>query len=82
MKKMLISNFNAVGSNNTLTFDKKLSYIFKDFFSNLTKSLLIKFPNAPNNYFFLSKYTHSNENFTIARYPFKVSLREKRREKK
>ena len=46
-QKTLISNFNAFESNNTLTFDKKtIAKIFKDFFSNLAKSLLIKLPNA------------------------------------
>ena len=50
-QKTLISNFNAVESNNALTFDKKaIAKIFKDFFSNLAKSLLIKIPNAPNKY--------------------------------
>ena len=42
-KKTLISNFNAVESNNALTFDKKtIAKFFKDFFSNLAESLLIK----------------------------------------
>ena len=50
-QKTLISNFNAVESNNALTFDKKtIAKIFKDFFSNLAESLLIKLPNAPNKY--------------------------------
>ena len=51
-KKTLISNFSAVESNNALTFDKNKAIIkiFKDFFSNLVKSLLIKPPNAPNKY--------------------------------
>ena len=44
----VISNFNAVESNNALTFDKKaIAKMFKDFFSNLAESLLIKLPNAP-----------------------------------
>ena len=48
-QKTLISNFNAVESNNALTFDKKtIAKIFKDFFPNLANSLLIKLPNAPN----------------------------------
>ena len=42
-QKALISVFNAVKSDNALTFDKKtIVKIFKDFFSNLTKSFLIK----------------------------------------
>ena len=50
-QKTLISNFNAVESNNALTFDKKtIAKIFKDFFSNLAESLLIKLPIAPNKY--------------------------------
>ena len=44
-QKTLISNINAVESNNALTFDKKtIAKIFKDFFSNLAESLLIKLP--------------------------------------
>ena len=38
-KKILISNFNAVESNNKLTFDKKtIPKIFQDFFLNLAES--------------------------------------------
>ena len=45
-QKTLISNFNAVESNNALTFDKKtIAKMFKDFFSNLAESLLIKLPS-------------------------------------
>ena len=41
-KKILISNFNAVESNNKLTFDKKtIPKIFQDFFLNLAESLSI-----------------------------------------
>ena len=41
-KKILISNFNAVESNNKLTFDEKtIPKSFKDFFLNLAESLLI-----------------------------------------
>ena len=50
-QKTLIVNFNAVESNNVLTFDKKTTAkIFKDFYSNLAKFLLIKLPNARNKY--------------------------------
>ena len=51
-QKTLISSSNAVESNNTLPFDKKktIAKLFKDFFSNLAESLLIKLPNAPNKY--------------------------------
>ena len=45
-QKTLISNFNAIESNNALTFDKKtIAKMFKDFFSNLAESLLIKLPS-------------------------------------
>lgn len=41
-KKILISNFSAVESNNKLTFDKKtIPKIFQDFFLNLAESLSI-----------------------------------------
>ena len=41
--------FQCSWSNNALTFDKKtIAKAFKDFFSNLAESLLIKLPNAPN----------------------------------
>ena len=50
-KKTLISNFNAVKSNNALTVDKKtIEKPSKEFFSNLAKSLLIKLSHAPNKY--------------------------------
>ena len=50
-KKTIISNFNAVEINNALSFDKKtIAKLFKDFFSNLTKSLLIKLSIAPDKY--------------------------------
>ena len=44
-------NFKAVESNNALTVNKKtIANIFKEFFSNLAESLLIKLPNAPHKY--------------------------------
>ena len=50
-QKTLIVNFNAVESNNVLTFDKKTTAkIFKDFFSYSAESLLIKLPKTPNKY--------------------------------
>ena len=50
-KKILISNFNAVESNNALTFEKKtIAKIFKNCSSNLAESLLIKVPNVRNKY--------------------------------
>ena len=50
-QKTIISNFNTVESNNALILDKKtIEKIFKEFFSNLAESLLIKLPNVPNKY--------------------------------
>ena len=49
--KTVISNFNEIEGNDTLTYDaRSISKIFKDFFSNLAESLLIKFPNPPDKY--------------------------------
>ena len=47
-KRTVISNFNAIEENDTLTYDtRSISKIFKNFFSNLAKSLLINLPNPP-----------------------------------
>ena len=49
--KTVISNFNAVEENDTLTYDtSSISKIFKNLFSNLAKSLLIKLLNSPDKY--------------------------------
>ena len=41
-KRTVISNFNAIEENDTLTYDtRSISKIFKNFFSNLAKSFLI-----------------------------------------
>ena len=49
--KTVISNFNAIEENDTLTYDtNSVSKIFKNFFSNLATSLLIKLPNPPDKY--------------------------------
>ena len=49
--KTVISNFSAVEENDTLTYDtRSISKIFKSYFSNLAKSLLIKLPNSPVKY--------------------------------
>ena len=49
--KTVISNFNAIGENHTLTYDICLiSTIFKKLFSNLVKSHLIKLLNPPGKY--------------------------------
>ena len=78
-QKTLISNFKAVESNNALTFDKKtIAKIFKDFFSNLAESLLIKLliklnqTNAPNNYNMESVFQYYWK-FTIEK-PFHLSI--------
>ena len=48
-KRTVISNFNAIEENDTLTYDtRSISKTFKNFFSNLAKSLLIKLPNPPD----------------------------------
>ena len=62
-------------TNNALTFDKKsIATIFKDLFSNLTESFIIKLPNAPNMYnlesvfqyyskFIIEKPFHSSDTY-------------------
>ena len=45
-KKTVVSNFNAIDDNKSLTYDMKtMSKVFKDFFSNLAKSFLDKLPD-------------------------------------
>ena len=65
--KAVISNFNAVEENVTLTYGTCLIFkIFKNFFSNLMDSLLIKLPNHPDKFnlqaviTFYSSFTISN----------------------
>ena len=49
--KTLISNFNVMEDNDTLTYDtRSISTIFKNLFSNLTESLLTKLSNPPDKY--------------------------------
>ena len=49
--KTVISNFNATEQGNTLTHDtRSISNIFKNFFSNLVKSLFVKLPKPPDMY--------------------------------
>ena len=49
--KTVISNFNAIEENDTLTYDTNtISKIFKNFFSKLAKSLLIKLSSPPDKY--------------------------------
>ena len=72
-QKTLIVNFNAVESNNALTFDKKTTAkIFKYFFSNLAESLLIKLPNAVNKYNIESVFQYYSK-FIIEK-PFHLSI--------
>ena len=68
-KKMVVSNFNAIDDNKSLTYDiKTMSKVFKDFFSNLAKSFLDKIPDPSNKYnlesVFLSVF------FSIGTYSF------------
>ena len=47
--KTVISYFNAIEENDTLTYETlSISKIFKNFFSNLAESLLIKLPDKYN----------------------------------
>ena len=49
--KTVISNFNAIEENDYLIYDtRSISKIFKNFFRNLAKSLLIKLPNPRDKY--------------------------------
>ena len=49
-KKTVVSNFNAIDDNKSLTYDMKtMSKVFKDLFSNLAKSFLDKLPDPSNN---------------------------------
>ena len=49
--KTLISNINAMQDNDTLTYDTCwISTVFKNFFSSLAESLLIKLPNPLDKY--------------------------------
>ena len=50
-KTPVISNFNAIEENDTLTYDaRSISKIFKNLFSNLAKTLLMKLLNPPDKY--------------------------------
>ena len=49
--KTPISSFNAMQDNDTLTYDtRSISTVFKNFFSSLAESLLIKLPYPPDKY--------------------------------
>ena len=50
-KKTVVSNFNTIDGNKLLTYDlKTMSKVFKDFFSNVAKSFLVKLPDPSNKY--------------------------------
>ena len=50
-KKTVVSNFNAMDNNKSLTYDiKTMSKVFEDFFSNLAESSLAQLPDASNKY--------------------------------
>ena len=67
-KRTVISNFNAIEENDTLTYDtRSISKIFKNFFSNLAKSLLIKLQNHPDKYNLQSVLRHYSS-FMISDY--------------
>ena len=66
--KTVISNFNAIEENDYLIYDtRSISKIFKNFFRNLAKSLLIKLPNPRDKYklesviIYYSSFTISDE---------------------
>ena len=49
--KTVISNFNAIEQDNTLTHDtRSISKVFKNLFSNLAESLLTKLAKPPDKY--------------------------------
>ena len=64
-KKTVVSNFNAIDDNKSLTYDiKTMSKVFKDFFSNLAKSFLDKLPDPSNKYNLESVFLYYS-NFAI-----------------
>ena len=50
-KKIVVSNFNTIDDNKSLTYDlETMSKVFKDFFSNVAKSFLVQLPDPSNKY--------------------------------
>ena len=50
-KKTVVSNFNAIDNNKSLTYDiKTMSKVFKDFFSNSAESFIAKLPSPSNKF--------------------------------
>ena len=76
--KTVVSNFNAIESNKSLTYDiKTMSKVFKDFFSNLAKSFLDKLPDPSNKYNLESVFLYYS-NFAIPElFHIKSTLEEK-----
>ena len=57
-KNTVVSNFNAI-DDKSLTYDiKAMSNVFKDFFSNVAKSLIDKLPDPSNKYDLESVYLY------------------------
>ena len=49
-KKAVVSNFNAMDNNKSLTYDIKTIKVFKHFFSNLAESFLAKLLDPTSKY--------------------------------
>ena len=66
LNKTLVSNFNAMEDNQTLTHDThSISTVFKNFISDLVGSLHTKLPNSPDKYNFEAAINNYSS-FTIA----------------
>ena len=65
-KKTVISNFNAIDNNKSLTCRKNNIKSFTDFFSNLAESFLAKLPDPSNKYNLESVFCYYR-NFAIPR---------------
>ena len=64
-KKRVVSNFNAIDDNKSLTYDiRTMSKVFKDFFSNLARSFIDKLPDPSNKYNLESVFLYYS-NFAI-----------------
>ena len=62
---MVVSNFNVIDNNKSLTYDiKTMSKVFKDFFPNLYESFLAKLPDPSNKYNLESVFLYYS-NFAI-----------------
>ena len=75
---MVVSNFNAIDKNKSLTYDiKTMSKVFKDFFSNLAESFLAKLPDPFNKHNLESVFLYYS-NFAIPEmFLIKSTLEEK-----